>query len=347
MKKKLRSAIAVVALLGMTALPALAVALHPGDKVTINVYNHPELLTQGQLDAKGNVTVPLAGTVAIGGLEPAEADRVIANALRRYVRYPAVDVSVTAPSTTIYVAGGPVSVANYAPGERLSALVASISPTPAIDLRKVRLDRDGENIGTFDISGASGGGAIGPVLEPGDTVTLTNKPIRVDIQGDVKQPGSTFLYDGQSIGDAIAQAGGFNDDAARGFIQLTRNGDQRVISPVDAAQNGDVVDINAAQHVSVAGEVAKPGDVALMSGNSLIAAIYDAGGPLQMADFSHVKVLHDGVQKTYDVAAVEKGDLSQNPQIANGDEIFVPRGHRVDLGTIFTGIATLRYFWVP
>jgi polysaccharide export outer membrane protein len=181
-------------------LCAPAVPLHPGDKVTISVYNHPELLTQGQLDESGSVTLPLAGTVKISGMEPAAADRAIADALRRYVRYPAVDVTVTQP----------------------------------------------------------------------------NVP-----------------------------------------------------------------------HVAVAGQVASPGNIALISGNSLIAAIYGAGGPLQNADFSHVSLLHNGLQKTYDVAAVEKGNASQNPPVTDGDVIFVPKGHRMDVSTIFSGIGVLRYFVVP
>jgi polysaccharide export outer membrane protein len=181
-------------------LCAPAVPLHVGDKVTISVYNHPELLTQGQLDETGSVTLPLAGTVKISGMEPAAADRAIANALRRYVRYPAVDVAVTQP----------------------------------------------------------------------------NVP-----------------------------------------------------------------------HVAVAGQVASPGNVALINGNSLIAAIYGAGGPTQTADFSHVSLLHDGIQKTYDVAAVEKGNASQNPPVADGDVIFVPKGRRMEISTIFSGLGVLRYFVVP
>jgi polysaccharide biosynthesis/export protein len=338
--------IALVMLFSLTPLPALAVALHPGDKVTITVYNHPELLTQGQLDEKGDVTVPLAGTVKIGGLEPAQADAAIAEALRKYVRYPAVDVSVTAPSTTIFVAGGPGGTANYAPGEHLSAFANSLTLSSGVDLHKVELDRDGHVVGTYDLSGA-GRGDNGPVLEPGDTVAFSNKPVQVDVRGDVKQPGTTSVYAGEDLGDAIGQVGGFNDDSARGIIELRRGGTVQVVTPQAPAQDGDVIDVHAAQHVAVGGQVAKPGDVALVSGNTLIAAIYDAGGPLPTSDFSHVTLLHDGVQKTYDVAAVGKGDLSQNPQVASGDIIFVPKGNRIDFFSAFSALATLRYFWIP
>jgi polysaccharide biosynthesis/export protein len=341
-----RFGIWLVACVAASTALALAVPLHPGDKVTITVYNHPEMLTNGQIDTRGNVIVPLAGTVKIGGLEPKDADLAIADRLRRYVRYPAVDVSVTTPNTTVYVAGGPGGVANYAAGMHLSALVNSLQLAPGVDMKRVTLVRDGTSLGTFDISGVARDDR-GPLVEPGDTVALVDKPVQVEVHGDVKQPQSTFLYSGQTLGDAVSQTGGFNADAAQGIIELRRAGAAQVVTPSEVAQDGDVIDVAPAAHVAVAGEVSKPGDVAMMSGNSLVAAIYDAGGPLQNADFSHVRVMHDGVATVYDVAAVEKGDLTQDPQLHSGDEIFVPRGHRIDIGNVFSGLATLRYFWVP
>lgn len=341
-----RFGILLAVLLAASTGLALAIPLHPGDHVTISVYNHPEMLTQGEIDTRGNVIVPLAGTVKIGGLEPREADRAIADRLRPYVRFPAVDVSVTMPNTTVYIAGGPVGTANYAPGMYLSALVDGLQLSPGIDLKRVTLERDGNTVGTYDISGADRGDR-GPQLEPGDTVAFVNKPVQVEVHGDVKQPESTFLYSGENLGDAVSQAGGFNGDAAQGIIQLHRGGKTLIVTPSEVAQDGDVIDVSPAAHVAVAGAVSKPGDVTLMSGNSLVAALYDAGGPLENADYSHVRVMHDGVAKVYDVAAVEKGDLSQDPQVHSGDEIFVPRGRRINIGTLFTGIATLRYFWVP
>jgi protein involved in polysaccharide export with SLBB domain len=228
----------------------------------------------------------------------------------------------------------------------LSSLVNSLALSPGIDLRKVQLERDGDLLGTYDISGA-GRGDLGPTIEPGDTVAFVNKPVQVEVHGDVRTPQATFLYPGQNLGDAVAQTGGFNGDAAQGMIALRRGGETKIVTPADAAQDGDVIDVAPAQHVAVGGDVAHPGDVAMMSGNSLIAAIYDAGGPNSTADFSHVTVLHDGVQKTYDVAEVGHGDLAQNPEIHSGDVIFVPKGRRIDIGTIFSGIATLRYFILP
>jgi protein involved in polysaccharide export with SLBB domain len=277
-------------------------------------------------------------------MEPASARRVLADALRRYIRFPAVDVSVTQPSTSIYLAGGPGGVATYSPNEHLAAFVNRVQLPASIDLHRVGLDRSGQHLGTYNLANMSDGG---PTLEPGDTITLTDKPISVEVQGDVKQPGTTYLYDGQHIGDAVAQMGGFNDDAARGIIELRRAGKTQSVTSETTVQQGDVIDIAPARHVSVGGMVAKPGDVAMVSGNSLIAALYDAGGPLQNADLGRVTLLHNGAQTTYDVTAVSKGVIAQNPQVADGDVIFVPKGRRLDLGPIFGAVSALRYFIVP
>ena len=341
--------IATLGIVLLFALRALAVPLHPGDKVTISIYNHPELLTQGTLDPAGAIAIPLAGSIKIAGLEPKDADQVVAAALRPFIRHPAADVTVTQPVSTIFIAGGPGGTASYTPGETLGTAISGLNLSPAIDVHQVELDRDGRRVGTYDAKDFNGSG---PVLQAGDTVVLRNKPIEVAVRGDVKQPGATYLYPDERLVDAIQQVGGLNDDAARGMIEVHRGGTSLTVplsSPQLAAapQSGDVLVVSPARHAQVGGMVAKPGDVALVSGDSLIAAIYDAGGPVENADISHVQVQHGAVRRSYDLTAVERGDLSQNPKVGDGDLIFVPKGHRIDLRDIFAGLSVLRYFIVP
>ncbi len=341
--------VGLVLAVAFVPLRALAVPLHPGDKVTISVYNHPELLTAGTLDPSGAISIPLAGTVKLAGLEPASADRAIAAALRKYIRYAAADVTVTQPVSTIFVAGGPGGTAPYTPGETLGTAISGLSISSSIDLRRVELDRNGAAIGTYDAKDVGGNG---PTLEAGDTIVLRNKPIEVAVRGDVKQPGATYLYRDERLVDAIQQTGGLNDDAARGAIELRRGNASETVALSSAQlaaapQSGDVLVVSPARHVQVGGTVAKPGDVALISGDSLIAAIYDAGGPLDNSDISHVQVQHGGVRSTYDITAVEHGDLSQNPKVSDGDVVFVPKGHRIDFRDVFSGLSVLRYFIVP
>jgi protein involved in polysaccharide export with SLBB domain len=335
-----------------------AETLHPGDRVSISVYNHPEFLTQAQLDPSGSVTLPLVGAVHISGLAVHDASVYLSNKMREYLRYADVDVTVLSPADSIYITGGPGGTTTttdtgntlpYSQNERLSSAVRSLTLPQSIDMRSVGLERDGKRLGTYNVIAPAA--AADPILEPGDTIALANKPVAIAVLGDVKTPGNAYLYADEPLENALAQVGGPNTDAATGLVELTRDGTQRRIAPgasdlAQPAQPGDVLTVPAAVHVSVTGVVAKPGDVALTEGNTLIAAIYEAGGPLDASDISHVQVLHDGTRTQYDVTAIERGDLTQNPKLSSGDLVFVPTGHRINASTIFGAAGVVRYFFI-
>lgn len=78
----------------------------PLDKVTVEVYNVPELTRSLQVDANGQISLPLLGTLEAAGKSPAELAAVIAGGLRgRYVRDPQVTVNADAINQTITVDG--------------------------------------------------------------------------------------------------------------------------------------------------------------------------------------------------------------------------------------------------
>lgn len=73
------------------------VELGPNDLVRVTVYGHPEasLRAEGErIDPDGLLTLPLAGTLSVGGLTPDEARRKIQRALSGYYRDPRVQFSV-------------------------------------------------------------------------------------------------------------------------------------------------------------------------------------------------------------------------------------------------------------
>lgn len=76
--------------------PAGAYALGPYDKVSLSVFGMPELTqTEIQVDAGGNITVPLIGMVAAAGKTPPEVSKEIEGRLRQaYVREPKVALNV-------------------------------------------------------------------------------------------------------------------------------------------------------------------------------------------------------------------------------------------------------------
>jgi protein involved in polysaccharide export with SLBB domain len=71
--------------------------LGPGDQLRLTVFGHPEVAPPEfplRIDAQGQLNLPLTGAVAVAGLTVQQAREAIEAALRRYLREPAVGLSV-------------------------------------------------------------------------------------------------------------------------------------------------------------------------------------------------------------------------------------------------------------
>jgi protein involved in polysaccharide export with SLBB domain len=188
-------------------------------------------------------------------------------------------------------------------------------------------------------------------LQPGDIILLAAKPVHVDVRGDIKTPGTSYLSEGDTLAQAVAQAGGFASTTSMNAILLRRNGTEKIVSSAGPefngpARNGDVIVLRPAPHVSVVGMVEKPGDALLQNDASLMSALYQAGGPAQHADLAHVKITRAGQEHTYNISRLMHGDVSQNVPVYDGDVIVVPKGRTginfdAILGTL-GGLASLQ-----
>src|SRR5664279_5226107 len=99
-------------LVASLASPALA-KIHPGDRVAVLVYNHPELSGQTTVDGSGKISLPLAGGVDTTNLEPSQVAQKVRYRLQPYVRKVAVDVQLLAQGQSVFVSGGPGGVLGY------------------------------------------------------------------------------------------------------------------------------------------------------------------------------------------------------------------------------------------
>jgi protein involved in polysaccharide export with SLBB domain len=368
----------IVAALTVAMISPSLAAIHPGDTLSVRVWNHPDLSKQVVVDANGTVRVPLSGAVTVAGLDEAAAGKKLADALRKYIVYPAVDVETIAQGTALFVAGGPGGELKYQPGETLSTAVAdALEITPQsgqtlndagqvltkvddlaaeirarIDLHRVGVQRDGASVGSYDMIALGRRGEAGPILEPGDTVVFPDKPIDVRVMGDVAHPGVTYLSPDQTLAEAISQVGGLLPTSVSNHVLLARDGETRLVALGDPAFSqpahpGDEITVPKAPRVNVIGDVATPGVVALKTDSSLLSAMYTAGGPTKYADLRDVKIIRGTSNSAYDVTQLTHGDISQNPMLQDGDTVVVPEGHYFDftgifsvLGGIAAGLAT-------
>jgi len=357
-----------------------ATTIHPGDKILVNVYNHPELSTppmqSAVIDSSGHLWLPLAGLVDTSGLTPAQLSATIAHRLAPYVKKPAVDVELVSQAQSIFLTGAAGGVYPYTAGETLLGALTGIqqslaSNSPSVggalidpsqvaahelqngslDLRHVVIRRDGHDQPPVDASALLADGQPGPPLEPDDTIEVALKPISVTVRGDVRQPGVAHLDPDQPISDALRQLGGEDEATATDRFELTRAGVRQEVTKSSPAYrapalNGDLVYVPPGIHIGVVGQVINPSRVLLQDDQTLLSAIYYAGGPTKYGDIKHVRVLHEGAQTEFDVTRLTHGADGQqqfNPVLADGDTVFVPEGHRVDFSQFFQAIIAGSY----
>lgn len=353
----------IIVLASATVAPVLA-AVHPGDQLYVTVYDHPELSGPVTVDTAERISLPLAGTVDVRGLETKQIAERVRTSLATYVRKPAVNVQLKGQQFSLFIAGGPGGTLKYEPGETLMAALGDLAPRvqevpqkdgtlkagdlsdlerSRLDLRRVALLRDGATLGTFDALALSRQGQSGPRLQPGDTLSFVDKPNAVRVLGEVARPGYAALADNEPLADAIGQVGGTLATAASSHVELRRDGTTALLALGDpafnaAAKNGDTIVVPAAPRVNIVGLVDKPGAVTLKTDTSLLSALYEAGGPTKWADLTHVSVMQKGVTTSYNITRLVHGDISQNPQLSDGDVVFVPEGHKIAVGEIFQSL---------
>lgn len=98
---------AVVALL-LAALPAAAggdepYTLQPGDTLFVSVWKEEELSRELVVLPDGTISFPLAGSLSVTGLTPAEAEAELAKKLGKYIP----DAEVSVPKTRGRLTGCP------------------------------------------------------------------------------------------------------------------------------------------------------------------------------------------------------------------------------------------------
>ena len=370
----------IAAIVASHATPAFAATtLHPGDKIDVVVYTHPDLSSTVTIASDGNISLPVAGSLQAQGLEPDALAAHIQARLAPMVKMASVRVALEEQSKNIFVAGGPSGVLVYEPGEALANILDRLQFSPThraqqsavtphevdgfaqqvstapldifdgpIDFTHVSIMRDGKQMGPFNVIALREAGDRGPTLSPDDTIELTNKPIAVHVRGDVAQPGTAYLNPNDPLERAIDQVGGTTNTSSQSALTLVRNGQAQVASLGNAvfaapATAGDTVIVARAPRIDVYGTVAKPGETYLRGNNSLVAAIYSAGGPDRYANLKAVQVIHNGVKTEYNLARLQKGHDGENPPLVDGDVVFVPQGSTLDASLIFQAIASLGF----
>lgn len=239
-----------------TAAPSPEYRLSGGDIIRISVFQSPELTLETRVSESGHVSYPLLGSVRLGGLSAAEAEKTLAEGLARgnFVRSPQVTVAV------LQVRGNQANVLGQVnrPGRypletadlRLTDLLALAGGVAAGGADTVVLSgqREGQPFRrVIDLPAlfAEGAQREDLFIRHGDVVWVDRQPL-VYIYGEAQRPGPMRLERGMTVRQALAAGGGPTVRGTQRGLRLHRraaDGRTELISPEldDQVQEGDVI----------------------------------------------------------------------------------------------------------
>jgi len=172
---------------GVAPAPATSYYLRPGDRISVNLFQEPDLSQPDIIvDTAGAITLPLIGQVQVGGRSADEVARMIEQAYGgRYLRNPQASVSLRqAQPQTVTVDGQVVQPGVYEvqPGYTLLSAIALARGTDlSARFDEVLLFRmvDGQRYGgRFDINEIRAGRMPDPQVLPGDQVIVGYDSLR-------------------------------------------------------------------------------------------------------------------------------------------------------------------------
>lgn len=223
---------------GMPNDPALPLTLEPGDQLTLEIVSEQARTLEGLVvDATGNVHVPLAGDVDVGGLGLTAAEEKLETALRKFDRFVEVTVQVTAPSgqrATVLGAVTTQGTVQLVPGARVADVIASAggplvataegsTPISLADLPGAVVTRGGQVL-PIDVSKALAGDPLHNVyVHPGDHIYVPPAlGTNISVLGQVGGPRVFPYQAGLRLTQALAIAGGINVGGDKSDIRVIR-----------------------------------------------------------------------------------------------------------------------------
>jgi polysaccharide biosynthesis/export protein len=348
----------------------------PEDVISVTTRDIAEASGEFLVRADGKITFPLIGEVEVSGKTVEQIRVMLTDLLKKELRDPEVFVNIRSmrpnPLNILGMVGsqGPK---DYKPGWRLTDVIAASGGlrglperlraviwrhgqgTPqVVELRHIFLEvKENANVPVY----------------PGDVVIVQgDATIRVNVVGEVPNPGERDLLEGYGAVEAVASSGYIRESAALSRAKIVRRGEE---IPVDLnaaillsipdknvpLQDGDTLYIPKHEDkIALMGMVGSPGAMPIPDGRqiTLTQAIALAGGPRAEAKRDVVSVYRrDGearviatTHRYLDILVGKEPDVL----LRDGDIVFVaqtgkPTTHTFAhyLGLFFSGARLLTF----
>ena len=208
-----------------------------GDVVRLEVFGRPEVSGKHIVGPDGNITVPLAGDIALGDRTREEGRDLVTQRLRTFFTQPFVSLIVdeyTSNQVTVLVRVEHAGVQKFAHSPTLAEVLAGAGAMPIMDkqatLTRCAIMRGRDKLIWVDLKALlNGDPAYNLRMKKGDIVFIPDSSdTSIYVLGQVVRPGSYRLTPRMTVLDALAQAGGPTEDAKPEKIGLYRVGNNSI-----------------------------------------------------------------------------------------------------------------------
>jgi polysaccharide export outer membrane protein len=236
--------------------------LGPGDAIRVLVFQNPDLTLDTRVSESGTITYPLIGSVKVGGMPIPDAEKAIADALKKggFVQQPQVNIVLVQVRGNQVAVLGAVNRPGRFPLETFNTRLSEMLANAGGILTGVGGVGGGSD--TVIITGWRNGQHFRKEVDvpsmflknkpdddidvaAGDVIYVPEAPVYY-IYGETQRPGAFRIQRGMSVQQALAMAGGPTlRGTERGMKIYRKGGDGNLtaikIKPNDPVQANDVI----------------------------------------------------------------------------------------------------------
>ena len=276
--------------------------LGPGDKLEINLYGNESGNSEAYISRSGEIILFQLGPINLLGMTFQEATNYIKNKVSKELIGTQVSVNLKElRSISVYLLGEA-----YKPGQYTMSGLSTVTNALFVaggvskegSLRNIEIKRGNKTIAIYDFYEFLLNGSLDSDLrlQDGDIIFVPFIQNQVRIGGSFRRPHNYEIIKGETIQDAIDLAGGAPSDVLSSTkIELTSfntelNKREVFFIPSDSSvlkerklMNGDTINISSSsvtevQSFRISGEVLRPGEYAILPGDTVLDLINRAGG---------------------------------------------------------------------
>lgn len=215
----------------------------PGDELRIRVWGQVNFNADLRVDRSGEIYLPQVGDVHVAGLPFSEVDGQLRKSIGRVYRNFDLTANVgQIRAIQVYVAGQARRAGVYTVSSLstlVDALFASGGPSVEGSMRHIQLKRAGAIVADFDLYALliHGDKSKDAKLLPGDVIFIPAAGPQIAVTGSIRTPAIYELREGETIGNALADAGGTSTLAADARVSIQRVADHRDQQAMEVAMD--------------------------------------------------------------------------------------------------------------